>query len=94
VGLYGAKDPARQDYLRWALAHSRLPADVPADAVVINSLFHDHGHQFLFDQAALTALLLAAGFTNVRRNARVRATIPSCAAGDASPCHRTRGQQF
>ncbi len=67
VGLYGTTDPSQRDYLRWALAHSRLPADLPADAVVINSLFHDHGHQFLFDEASLTALLIAAGFTHVRR---------------------------
>lgn len=69
VGLYAAADAPRRDYLRWALAHNRLPTYVPADAVVINSLFHDHGHQFLFDEASLTTLLLGTGFTNVRRYA-------------------------
>lgn len=76
VGLYAAKDTARLDYLRWALAHNRLPTDIPADALVINSLFHDHGHQFLFDEPSLTTLLLAAGFTNVRRHPPGESDVP------------------
>jgi predicted SAM-dependent methyltransferase len=69
VRIHAATDPTSQDYLRWAIAHNRLPADLPADAVVINSLFHDHGHQFLYDEPALAALLRAGGFGEVRRYA-------------------------
>jgi len=76
IGLYGATDAPRQAYLRWAVAHNRLPAGVFADVMVINSLFHDHGHQFLFDEAALTALLLAAGFTGIRRHAPGESDCP------------------
>jgi predicted SAM-dependent methyltransferase len=67
VRIHAATDPTTKDYLHWAIAHNHLPADLPADAVVINSLFHDHGHQFLFDEPTLTALLRTAGFEDVRR---------------------------
>ena len=83
VGLYGATDAPRRDYLRWAVAHNRLPSDLPADALVINSLFHDHGHQFLFDEAALSALLQSAGFVDIRRH-----------APGASDCPELRGLEM
>jgi len=69
VRIHGATDRTSKDYLRWAIAHNRLPDDLPADAVVINSLFHDHGHQFLYDEPTLAALLHATGFEEVRRYA-------------------------
>jgi len=69
VRLYGATDEVVQRYLRWSLQHNRLPADLPADGVVINSLFHDHGHQFLYDEPSLAALLRATGFSDVKRYA-------------------------
>jgi predicted SAM-dependent methyltransferase len=67
IQIHAATDPTTKDYLRWAIAHNRLPADLPADTVVINSLFHDHGHQFLYDEPALAALLRATGFADVLR---------------------------
>jgi predicted SAM-dependent methyltransferase len=67
VSLYAANDPLRRNYLGWAATHNHLPADVPVDAAVVNSLFHDHGHQFLFDEASLAALLRGAGFTAIHR---------------------------
>ena len=76
IGLYAISDAARRDYLRWAVAHNHLGAEVSADVMVINSLFHDHGHQFLFDEATLTALLLAAGFSGVRRCAPGESEFP------------------
>ena len=76
VGLYATTDAPRQAYLRWAVAHNRLPMGVSADVMVINSLFHDHGHQFLFDEAALAALLLAAGFAGIRRHAPGESDCP------------------
>jgi predicted SAM-dependent methyltransferase len=69
IRIHAATDTTTKDYLRWAIGHNRLPADLPADAVVINSLFHDHGHQFLFDEATLVALLRATGFEEVHRYA-------------------------
>lgn len=54
-------------YLSWSIRHNRLPVDLPETAVVINSLFHDHGHRFLFDEESLAALLHAAGFVEVQR---------------------------
>jgi len=59
--------PAHRDYLAWSLRHNRLPTDLPAPVIVINSLFHDHGHRFLFDEASLAAILRSAGFTDIRR---------------------------
>jgi len=74
VRLHGAIDPAPRRYLDWALRHNRLPDDLPSDAVVINSLFHDHGHRFLYDEPTLAAVLIAAGFSDPRR----------CAPGESS----------
>jgi predicted SAM-dependent methyltransferase len=79
VGIHGATDATTRDYLRWAIAHNRLPTDLPADAVVINSLFHDHGHQFLFDEPTLAALLQSAGFEDVRRYAPGESEQPELA---------------
>lgn len=68
VGLYsGTPAGSTAEYLQWAVAYGRHPTELPADAVVINSLFHDHGHQFLFDEATLGAALRQAGFTDIRR---------------------------
>lgn len=62
-----AATPEHQQYLSWSVRHNRLPTDLPAAPVVINSLFHDHGHQFLFDEETLAALLRHAGFIEIRR---------------------------
>ncbi|MBI5771139.1 MAG: class I SAM-dependent methyltransferase [Verrucomicrobia bacterium] len=62
-----ASTPEHQRYLAWSQRHNRLAADLPPAAVVINSLFHDHGHQFLFDEETLATLLRLAGFTDIRR---------------------------
>ncbi len=61
----GAQPQAK--YLRWAVPYGRHPTDLPLAVVVINSLFHDHGHQFLFDEATLHAVLHLAGFADIRR---------------------------
>lgn len=62
-----ASAPGHQRYLAWSLRHNKLASDLPPAAVVINSLFHDHGHQFLFDEATLAELLRLSGFTDIRR---------------------------
>jgi predicted SAM-dependent methyltransferase len=68
--LYASPDAQPQaEYLRWAVPYGRHPADLPPAVVVINSLFHDHGHQFLFDEASLRALLHLTGFTDICRYA-------------------------
>jgi predicted SAM-dependent methyltransferase len=68
VRLYAEPDSLpRSDYLRWAVDYGRHPTDLPSAVVVINSLFHDHGHQFLFDEETLGGLLRAAGFVDTRR---------------------------
>lgn len=67
VQLYGNTALTDKNYLCWSIAHNHLASDLPADVVVINSLFHDHDHQFLYDEAALTALLAAAGFVDIVR---------------------------
>ncbi len=66
--LYASPDTQPQaEYLRWAVPYGRHPADLPPAVVVINSLFHDHGHQFLLDEPTLDHLLRRAGFTGVQR---------------------------
>jgi len=66
--LYASPDaPPQAEYLRWAVPYGRHPTDLPPAIVVINSLFHDHGHQFLFDETSLRDLLNLAGFTDVHR---------------------------
>jgi predicted SAM-dependent methyltransferase len=65
--LYGAEDETARSYLRWSAAHYRLGRDLPIAPIVINDLFHDHGHQFLYDEATLGAVLTAAGFRDIVR---------------------------
>jgi predicted SAM-dependent methyltransferase len=66
--LYASLDaPPQAEYLRWAVPYGRHPTDLPPAVVVINSLFHDHGHQFLFDEPTLAHLLRQTGFTDVQR---------------------------
>jgi predicted SAM-dependent methyltransferase len=62
-----AGTPEHRRYLAWSVRHNRLPTDLPSAAVVINSLFHDHGHRFLFDEESLNALLRDAGFIEIHR---------------------------
>ena len=78
--LYAATDDAARRYLAWSAQHNRLASGPPADVIVINSLFHDHGHQFLYDEAALTAIFAEAGFTHIRRHAPGESDTPDLRA--------------
>lgn len=69
VALYGSASEAHQKYLQWSLRHVGLPGGLPPDVIVINSLFHDHGHRFLYDEATLTSVLRTAGFVDIVRYA-------------------------
>jgi predicted SAM-dependent methyltransferase len=51
----------------WA-SHYAVPADTEnsvANCFRLNGAFHGWGHQFLYNEATLTSLLIDAGFTNV-----------------------------
>ena len=74
--LYAATDDTARRYLAWSTQHNRLDAGLPTDVIVINSLFHDHGHQFLFDEATLSAILHETGFVNIRRHAPGESDLP------------------
>jgi predicted SAM-dependent methyltransferase len=61
------KTPVQQAYIVWSaatFAGSGLP---PTDAVVINNFFREWGHQFIYDEKTLTALMQNVGFGSVIR---------------------------
>jgi len=61
-------DERQERYVAWS--NDLFGAAEGAGAVtVINRLFHEWGHQFLYDEATLRAALETAGFTDVRRMA-------------------------
>lgn len=76
LSLYAATEAPLQVYLRSSISHNRLSTDLPASVVVINSLFHDHGHCFLYDEETLSALLRAAGFQHLRRHVPGQSDYP------------------
>ena len=76
IRLFAAEDETARSYLRWSAAHYRLGSDLPVAPIVINDLFHDHGHQFLYDEATLSAALSAAGFRDIVRRAPRESAYP------------------
>lgn len=56
-------EPAVARYLAWSRPRYAVPGPGGDAAHVINSLFYNHSHHFLYDEATLTALLVEAGFT-------------------------------
>jgi predicted SAM-dependent methyltransferase len=65
--LYEAPSPLGREYIAW-MGEYFLGAGVPKTAAyVINTAMHAFGHQFIYDEAALTTELQAAGFGDVRR---------------------------
>ena len=63
----GQLDDRQQRYVAWS--NEMFGADEAGAVTVINRLFHEWGHQFLYDQETLTGVLEAAGFTDVQRMA-------------------------
>jgi len=74
LGLYGHEsDPPRGRYVRW-VTERYLGGDGAARAegegrasLVINNVFRDWGHQFLYDAELLGTALRVAGFAGARR---------------------------
>jgi predicted SAM-dependent methyltransferase len=69
VGLL--HDPLTDDerhYVDWIMERFRPDANVGnRPCHVINHMFKDHGHQFIYDFETLAALLAEAGFADIRR---------------------------
>jgi predicted SAM-dependent methyltransferase len=67
LGLYGDHlDDAQRHYMDWVMR--RYWPDIHTDSpqsYVINKMFSGHGHQFIYDETTLTALLTGAGFTDI-----------------------------
>jgi predicted SAM-dependent methyltransferase len=65
-------DPLPNDarhYVEWVMA--RFRPNVPSGnrrCYVVNHIFADHGHQFIYDYETLSALLIDAGFTDIARH--------------------------
>lgn len=57
------------DYIRWATDHVLMWKDlgVYLPGFVVNNMFRDFGHQFIYDAASLPMTLERAGFTNIVR---------------------------
>lgn len=69
--LLALMQPAIEDtaaqYIKWA-ANEFLPTGTPVAAIhVLNNQFRNYGHQFLYDEACLSASLAAVGFTDITR---------------------------
>ncbi len=67
LGLYGDHlDDAQRHYMDWVMR--RYWPDIHTDSpqsFVVNKMFSGHGHQFIYDETTLTALLTDAGFTDI-----------------------------
>jgi SAM-dependent methyltransferase len=59
--------PAQLRYLRFTREEfgPETPADEPC--FVVNNMFYNHGHRFIYDERTLAAALAAAGFTAIVR---------------------------
>jgi predicted SAM-dependent methyltransferase len=69
VALYYERDhlsPEQDHYVRW-IAEEFMDKSRATPQFVVNNAFRAWGHEFLFDEETLTAILCEAGFTEVRR---------------------------
>jgi predicted SAM-dependent methyltransferase len=68
VGLYTTTpSEIQQRYAAW-ITRTFVPyATGPTPCFVVNNAFRNWGHQFLYDEATLSASLCAAGFTGITR---------------------------
>ena len=60
-------DDEQRRYLEWATREFLPDGRVGRAAFVVNNLFRDWGHQFLYDEAVLRDALSEAGFTDICR---------------------------
>jgi predicted SAM-dependent methyltransferase len=67
----------QQAYLDWATANFLPGHSVARPSLVVNNMFRDWGHQFLYDEATLGAVLSEVGFTEIVR----------CAVGESVDPH-------
>ncbi len=73
-------DERRRAYIAWSNAEFGLGDE--GAVTVINRLFHEWGHRFLYDEATLREALVGAGFTNVQRVAVGHSDDPDFAGID------------
>ena len=78
LGLYTpTPSDIQRQYTTW-ITHTFVPyATAPTACFVINNAFRNWGHQFLYDEATLTEMLSAAGFTDVARCEPSESTEPA-----------------
>lgn len=70
LGLYTSRpSDIQKEYSHWITSTFVPYAPEPAPCFVINNAFRNWGHQFLFDEKTLMALLRLQGFTNISRQA-------------------------
>lgn len=58
--------PDRVHYVQWAIKRNRLPQYPAAACFVLNNMFRNWGHQFLYDPVTLESTLRRAGFAEVK----------------------------
>lgn len=65
AGLISREDKTGERYVKWIAL--KFPGDVPVNSatVVVNNLFYNWGHRFLYDFQTLRASLEEVGFTDV-----------------------------
>jgi predicted SAM-dependent methyltransferase len=68
IGLYRSrKNRLNERYIKWITDMSLDGVDVYKAAFVINGVFSNWGHKFLYDGELLELAMRKAGFTNIRR---------------------------
>jgi predicted SAM-dependent methyltransferase len=69
VGLYSDPlDDRQRHYVEWVMTRFRPGVTSGlARSYVVNQIFTDHGHEFIYDHETLSALLREAGFVDVAR---------------------------
>jgi predicted SAM-dependent methyltransferase len=69
IGLYGHEDePGCGRYVHWVTDRYLDGRGAYRASLVINNIFRDWGHQFLYDGELMTMALADAGFAHIRRS--------------------------
>jgi predicted SAM-dependent methyltransferase len=70
------KSDLQRAYIQWA-NQEFIQADTATDAIVVNNYVRDWGHQFIYDEATLAAMLRHAGFETITRHAVGESAVPA-----------------
>ncbi len=68
VGLYKQpKNELQRKYIKWIIDNFVTEINIYKESFVINNMFNNYGHQFIYDHATLQNAMEQVEFTNIRR---------------------------